>query len=229
MEPQHGAPNQIKGRLPPASREGLPSLPFLLDSTKLLADLVELWATRAPSNISETGVDQAVKHFDRICRSLHQRSQECMSLAELAEKPDAKMESKWQKALHEQQRNSHNVFEQSMMPSNTDPDLTALPQPADAPYPEQIAEVDPDGDTAPSSAASAAAWDRRGGLPKSGDLNRALTSSTNSSTASLEVVEENRARPPPGSRDGKKNNRLFSGRRKGRGDRGHAHDEANDN
>ena len=36
LEPQYAAPNQIRGRLPALSREGLPSLPFLLDKAKLL-------------------------------------------------------------------------------------------------------------------------------------------------------------------------------------------------
>lgn len=230
VEPQYGAPNQIKGRLPPASREGLPSLPFLLDPTKLLADLVELWASHAPKKITDTGGEQSVQRFDSLCRDLHQRSKDCLSAAEQAEKPDAKMESKWQQALKEQQR-TRNVFEQQFMtPANTDPDLTALPQPADAPYAEHQTEMVVEGDTTPSSAASAAGWDRRVPFSRTGDT-KALTSSTNSSTASFEVIEE-RVRPPPGSRDGKKNARLFdlmgsSGRRKGR-DRAHAHDDGND-
>ena len=228
IEPQYGAPNQIKGRLPPASREGLPSLPFLLDKTKLLADLVELWVAHAPQNISEIGVEQAVQSFDIICRDLHQRSQDCLSLAEQAEKPDARMELKWHQALREQQK-SRNVFDQNFMaPANVDPDLTALPQPADTAYPEPHVEMIGEGDTTPSSATSAPGWDRRMPMPRSGDYHRALTSSTNSSTASLDL-EETRARPPPGSRDGKKNPRLWSsGRRKGRAERVHGHDDGNE-
>ena len=225
IEPQYGAPNQIKGRLPPASREGLPSLPFLLDQTKLLADLVELWVTHAPPNISETGVEQAVQSFDTVCRDLHQRSQDCLSLAEQAEKPDAKMESKWHQALREQQK-SRNVFDQGFMtPANTDPDLTALPQPADAPYPEHHSEVIGEGDTTPSSPILAPGWDRRMPIPRSSDTYRALTSSTTSSDA--EAMEETRARHPPGSRDGKKNlnARVFHLGRKGRSDRAQDGDE----
>ena len=170
IEPQYGAPNQIKGRLPPTSREGLPSLPFLLDPTKLLADLVGLWVTHAPKNVSETGAEQAVQTFDIICRDLHQRSQDCLSLAEQAEKPDARMESKWHQALREQQK-TRNVFDQNFMtPANVDPDLTALPQPTD---PEHHADVT-EGDTTPSSATSAGGWDRRMPIPRSGDNNRAL-------------------------------------------------------
>jgi hypothetical protein len=231
VEPQYGAPNQIKSRLPPPSREGLPSLPFLLDSTKLLADLVELWATHAPKTSFETGSEQAIRVFDTLCRDLYQRSQDCLSSAEPAEKPDAKMESKWQQALKEQQK-TRNVFDQQFMtPINAEPDLTALPQPVDAPYSEQHPDTIGESDTTPSSAASGAGWDRRMPFQRTGET-RARTSSTNSSTASLEI-EENRQRPPLGSRDGKKNGRLFdligsSGRRRGKGESAYAHDDGND-
>ena len=232
IEPQYGAPNQIKGRLPPASREGLPSLPFLLDPTKLLADLVSLWSSHAPKTISDAGNDTAVYTFDALCRNLHQGSKDCLSSAEQAEKPDAKMELKWHQALREQQK-AKNVFDQQF-PASTgaDPDLTALPQPADPPYAERHHEIG-ESDTTPSSAASAGGWDRRVPFARTTD-SRALTSSTNSSTASLEVLEEPR-RPHQGTREGKKNARLFdligsSGRRKGKGDRdrSHALDDGND-
>ena len=228
MEPQYVAPNQMKGRLPQASREGLPSLPFLLDQTKLMADLVDLWVTRAPKNIAEIGVDNSVQSFDAICRGLYQRSQDCMSSAEQAEKPDAKMELKWHQALKEQQR-TRNVFDQQFTaPPNIDADLTALPQPVDTSYSEPRTEGASEENTTPQSAVSGTGWDRRVPYP-----NRTLTSSANSSTASLEAVEDTRVRHTPGSRDGKKNARLFdlmgsSGRRKGRGDRVQTHDEGND-
>lgn len=230
MEPQYAASNQIKNRLPLFSQEGLPSLPFLLDPTKVLADLVALWAAHGPNNLPTASGEQALRRFDALCRELHQRSEEYLSSAEQAEKPDAKMESKWQQALKEQQK-TRDVFEQHFMtPANNDPDLTALPQPVDAQYGEQHMDVIGESDTTPSSAASAAGWDRRAAFTKTTE-NKALTSSTNSSTASLEPPEERRP-PPPGSRDGKKNARLFdlmssSGRRKGR-DRGYAQDEGNE-
>jgi hypothetical protein len=224
MEPQYAASNQIKGRLPLSSREGLQSLPFLLDPTKVLADLVELWASHGPKNLAAISGEQALKRFDALCRDLHRRSEDYLSAAEQAEKPDAKMESKWQQALKEQQK-TRNLFEQQFMtPANNDPDLTALPQPADAEHMNTIGESD-----TPSSAASAGGWDRRTPFTRATDT-KALTNSNNSSTASLELHEERR--PLPGSRDGKKNARLFdlmssSGRRKGR-DRSHVHDEGND-
>ncbi len=171
IEPQYGAPNQIKARLPPASREGLPSLPYLLDPTKLLADLVQLWVLHAPKTVADTGVEQAVQTFDVICRDLHQRSRECLSLAEQAEKPDAKMESKWHQALREQQK-SRNVFDQNFITSaNVDPDLTALPQPAETTYSEHFADVVGEGDIT-SNATSAVGWDRRMPISRSGDNNR---------------------------------------------------------
>jgi hypothetical protein len=153
-------------------------------------------------------------------------------LAEQAEKPDARMELKWQQALKDQQR-TRNVFEQQFMaPQGQDPDLTALPQPLEEGYSGHRAEQIGETDTAPSSAVSSSGWDRRAVFARTGD-NRVLTSSNNSSTASIEALEEHRPRPTPGSRDGKKNARLFdimssSARKKGKGDRGHAHDDGHD-
>ena len=228
LEPQYAAPAQIKGRLPAASREGLPSLPYLLDYTKLLADLVDLWTSNAPSRLPSNDSESPLTQFNTLCTELKARSKERLSSAELAEKPDGKLESKWQQILSEQQKR-RNVFEQQFVSSSNDTELTALPQPADASYPEPRVEVGDD--TAPSSAASAR--DRRIPLShRQGEINKALTNSTNSSTASFEVLEE-RSRALPGSRDGSTKNRLFdlmssSGRRKGRDRGGHAYDEGNE-
>jgi hypothetical protein len=229
-EPQYAAPTQIKSRLPAASREGLPSLPHLLDYTKLLADLVDLWASNAPKKSSQPAPESALHEFNSVCLRLQSRSKERFSSAEQAEKPDSKLEAKWQQILSEQQKR-RDVFDEQFNSSPQDPELTALPQPVDAPFTERHGEAIGEGDTTPSSAASAA-WDRRIPLTQRQGDNRAMTNSTNSSTASLEAVEE-RTRALPGSRDGATKNRLFdlmssSGRRKGRDRGGHGHDDGNE-
>ena len=225
MEPQYATPMQIKNRLPPASREGLPSLPYLLDTSKLLSELTELWTAHAPATLAEEAeVDDVVKQFHLMCTDLQKRSKECFSGAEQAEKPDGKLEPKWQQVLKEQQQKLRTVYDERIMTSpNTDPELTALPQPR-----TEIAEGLGEGDTTPSSAASAA-WDRRIPFPHHTNT-QALTNSTNSSTASFEPADD-RSRMPS-SRDGSTKNRFFdlmssSTRRKGR-DRAPAHDDGNE-
>ncbi|EXJ88852.1 hypothetical protein A1O3_01916 [Capronia epimyces CBS 606.96] len=238
LEPQFAAPNQIRNRLPAVSREGLPSLPFLLDHTKLLAQLVDLWISRAPENISEVTNDEAVRAFHTLCAGLNQKTRECLKAAEQAERPDENSESTWQQLLTDQQRAiAPNPFDAQPMTADADDEITALPQMArsmiDTEY--TAAETSPgvgEADSTPSSSASVA-WDRRIPFPyRAADAR--LTDSTNSSTASIDMMEEGRSRPLPSSRDGTSKSRLFelmssSSRRKGKpGDQHDVDDDANE-
>jgi len=235
LEPQYTAANQIKARLPLASREGLPSLPFLLDSTRLLSELVELWVEHAPTDISQAGGDDCVKVFHDICFELHKRAGECMNTAEQAERPDGKLELQWQQLLHDHQKTplSSNIFDEEFATSPTDTEsLTALPQPGDTRR-QTVKVAEPlsldmagEGDTTPSSSASVAGDYRRAQAMHRNEIRPALTNSTNSSTLSLgsDVLEEARSRPLPGSRDGQSKSRLLdlmnpSSRTKGKGGR----------
>lgn len=128
-EPQYQAAFQVKPRLPPMSREGLPTLPFLLDSAKSMAALTDIWLDNAPSNIVETGVDEYVRKFHRLCLALRQRTQDCMAMAEAAQEPNDALEGQWQRMLNEQPRSrlTLNPFEMA----TGDQDITALPQTPD--------------------------------------------------------------------------------------------------
>lgn len=226
LEPQFAAPNQIRSRLPPLSREGLPCLPYLLDHAKLMAQLVDLWIDRAPEKVQMIE-DESIRAFHALCVKLGQRSKDCLKAAEQAERPDEPAEPTWQRSLSDPQKAGRNhQLEDQMMRMRMENEITALPQTADALVESEYknAELVPvagEGDTTPSSSASVA-WDRRIPFPHRGAEARALTNSTNSSTASLEVIDEVRPRALPSSRDGPSKNRLFdlmssSSRRKGKG------------
>ncbi|KAK4946342.1 GTPase activating factor [Elasticomyces elasticus] len=227
LEPQFAAPNQIKSRLPPLSREGLPSLPFLLDQPKLLAQLVELWVTHAPVTPEEACDDENVRTFHALCIELHEKSKECLKAAEQAERPDENSENAWEQLLSDQQGNlsPNNIFEENLPRSQTEAEMTALPQTADAvrevhsKHTDMSPAVGEENNT-PSSSASIA-WDRRIPYPYRPTEHTARTNSTNSSTASIDMTEEARSRPLPSSRDGPSKNRLFelmssSSRKKGK-------------
>ncbi|RMZ74882.1 hypothetical protein DV737_g5662, partial [Chaetothyriales sp. CBS 132003] len=226
LEPQYAAPGQIKGRLPITSREGLPSLPYLLDHTKFLAELATLWVANAPETLPDTTDKFILQDFSSICFDLHNRSKKRLSGAEQAEKPDSKLELKWQQILSEQQHRP-NVFEDHFAAAANDPELTALPQPLDSVYPDAGADISIGEVTTPPSAAPP--WDRRRPhLDKQADPHRVMTNSNNnSSNGSLDLHEE-RPKALPGSRDGPTKNRLFdlmgsTSRRKAKA--GHGHDE----
>ncbi|KIW68852.1 hypothetical protein PV04_04770 [Phialophora macrospora] len=230
LEPQYAAPNQIRSRLPALSREGLPSLPFLLDHAKLLAQMVDLWTTHAPENISDVTDDEAVHAFHAVCVKLSRKTKECLKAAEQAERPDERSEHTWQRLVTDQQKtipdNSH--FDEPAMRPNRNSSITALPPTADTVTELEYSNAEPspvvggEGDTTPSSSQSQ--WDRRIPFP-----HRAPESV--SSTEGGDMVEEAR-RPQPSSRDGP--SKLFqlmssSSRRRGRaGERGHADDEGHD-
>jgi hypothetical protein len=222
MEPQYATPMQIKNRLQPASREGLPTLPFLLDPSKLLSDLTELWTSHAPANLAdEPELDPTVKEFHALCTTLRAKTKDCLSSAEQAEKPDGKLEPKWQQVLKEQQQKLQPVYasQYTAVPAQ-DPELTALPQPVDE---SSSSFTEPE-----AHHGRPASWDRRPSAFAHANL-KTMTDSTNSSSASVDVLDETRTRATS-SRDGSTKNRLFDfGRRKGRvGERAYAHDEGND-
>lgn len=222
MEPQYATPTQIKGRIPLSAREGLPSLPFLLDTSKLLSELTDLWTAHAPANLGdEPGLDESVKAFHNICTNLQLRAKECLAGAEQAEKPESKFEPRWQQVLREQHHALRTVYDErhTASPSEEDSDLTALPQ--------ARSETEGASDSEPVASGSASGgWERR--LPLHSANHRTMTDSTNSSTASFDVSDDGRARMG-GSRDGSSKTRFFdlmssSGRRKGKADR-YQHDD----
>jgi len=221
LEPQYAAPNQIRSRLPALSREGLPSLPFLLDRAKKLAELADLWVKFSPENISDASDDQTVRVFHELCASLSRRSKERLKAAEQAESPE---ERSWQHLSTDQQRaiSRSSPFEERPVRSYQESEMTALPQTTEnvADY-YRSNELSPaaagEGDTTPSSMASF----------KIPYPHRAAEDWANSSAE--DVAEERR--PLPSSRDGPSKTRLFlmssSSRRKGKGDR-HTDDDGHD-
>ena len=106
-------PMTIMQRLPPTSREGFPSLPYLIDQARAFADLVQLWleATTIMSATNDTAAsakghaevvaaikasDGDLHAFHEICTSLHKRTQECLNRAERAERPNSALSFRWE-------------------------------------------------------------------------------------------------------------------------------------
>jgi len=202
-EPQYQAATQVKLRLPLSSREGLPSLPFLLDSPRSLATLVDIWVGNAPAKIDDTGVEGSVHTFHQLCLDLKQRTAECMADAERAQEPDKTHERQWQKMLSEQPRSgfSLNPFEEMSIEN----DITALPQqPATRENSSRkvLTEDEHAGDVSPTIEEQ----------PESPRMltNRTLTSSTNSSSASFEAFDDYHKRPGLRSREGPVRNRFLN-------------------
>lgn len=110
-------PITIMARLPPTSREGFPSLPFLIDQPRAYAELVQLWleATTVDPELAEStgaasstqaevqaAIQAAGPHlaaFHDICTALHARTQDCLNRAERAERPDSASSFPWDELI----------------------------------------------------------------------------------------------------------------------------------
>ncbi|KAM0718581.1 hypothetical protein Q7P37_005651 [Cladosporium fusiforme] len=114
-------PMTIMHRLPPTSREGFPSLPYLIDQARCFAELIQLWleTTSQATDHHEPGSgkpaqmtllqainssDGDLKTFHDVCSSLHARTQECLSRAERAERPNSALSFRWDELIDQLER-----------------------------------------------------------------------------------------------------------------------------
>ena len=114
-------PMTIMQRLPPTSREGFPSLPYLIDQGRAFADLVALWVEALGDTadggsggegarsreemvaaVRESGGDLVA--FHDICVRLHRRTRECLNRAERAEQPHSSVVFQWEDAIAQIQK-----------------------------------------------------------------------------------------------------------------------------
>ncbi|KAI7172379.1 Rho GTPase activation protein [Hortaea werneckii] len=134
-------PMTIMQRLPPTSREGFPSLPYLIDQARAYADLVNLWleitspqptsdaVSTSSSRLSDTlnaihasGGD--LLSFHEICTTLDKRSKECLSRAERAERPNSALGFRWEELIDQLQNTTTNETSDEV-PSQTSYDTVA--------------------------------------------------------------------------------------------------------
>ncbi|KAJ4299192.1 GTPase activating factor [Kalmusia sp. IMI 367209] len=104
IPPSYSTPLAILQRLPPTSREGFPSLPYLVDHARNFAALVDLWLENTRStapNIEKTDGD--LLRFHQICVALKERTSECLNRAERAERPSSSLSVKWEELVEQLQ------------------------------------------------------------------------------------------------------------------------------
>jgi hypothetical protein len=221
----YATPIQILARLPPTSREGFPSLPFLIDSAKSFASLISLWLQKCPDDLdAKLKKDPALSRFHDLCIELQQRTKDCLSSAEPAERPTGGLEWQWERLLEERERSATFYDESTSRPVT--PASEAVPgishsepaakrysnghfwRPLSPPSMPQISdhqEVDP-----PRNVASVTGEQSRPIYSKSrpNETRGSATSSKNSSTLSFEAAEGSRARSSTLVRDGSSKSRF---------------------
>jgi hypothetical protein len=104
IPPSYSTPLAILQRLPPTSREGFPSLPYLVDHARNFAALVDLWLDNtkgSAENIRSTDGD--LLNFHKICVALRERTGDCLNRAERAERPSSTLSVKWEELVEQLQ------------------------------------------------------------------------------------------------------------------------------
>ncbi|KAE8144518.1 hypothetical protein BDV25DRAFT_166657 [Aspergillus avenaceus] len=226
VTPSYATPIQILGRLPPTSREGFPSLPFLIDHPRSFATLIRIWLEIAPDRLPDTGdIDPAVRKFHEMALHLDRRTRECLSKAEQAERPSGDLEVKWEELVDSMER-SATFYEESSKPT-TPATETAIAGSASVtashrnsigyfasrpslPRRSTDYAADADDETPPSS--SSATWDQSRvpfSIPRWSDTRDSTSSSKNSSTYSLEYPDSSRPRRSSITRETTSKYRFF--------------------
>ncbi|KAL8833386.1 MAG: hypothetical protein Q9170_004296 [Blastenia crenularia] len=99
IPPSYATPITILGRLPGTSREGFPSLPYLIDQAKECAGLVDLWLDRPHSVDGPLLMHEELQAFNDMCEALREKATRCLSRAEQAERPSGVLEPKWEELV----------------------------------------------------------------------------------------------------------------------------------
>lgn len=96
LPPSYATPTTIRSRLSPSSREGFPSLPYLIDDTRAYAALVMLWSKYRSLSATEIDPGGPVAEFARVCERIEERVKECVAKAEAAERPGTGCSERWE-------------------------------------------------------------------------------------------------------------------------------------
>lgn len=221
----YATPIQILGRLPQTSREGFPSLPFLIDSAKSFASLIPLWLQKRPDNLdAKMEKDHTLRKFHELCVQIQRRTKDCLSKAEPAERPSGGLELEWQRLLVERER--YGTFEDDLVSptflpasdvvstsSRTDSasrrtSASLFMRPLTPPIvPRANHEREPDRPQGPTPVLAEHTRPAYSGT-RTGESRKSASSSKNSSSLSLETAESSRLRSNTGSRDGSSKNRF---------------------
>jgi hypothetical protein len=91
----YSTPITILARLPPTSREGFPSLPYLIDHAYNFAALVKLWLDASDDHGVPIDLEGDLLTFHELCIRLQKRANECLYKAESSRSTDQHSE-RWE-------------------------------------------------------------------------------------------------------------------------------------
>ena len=104
IPPSYATPITILGRLPGTSREGFPSLPYLIDQARECAGLIDVWLDARKEVDPNVPVSEEMRMFDELCEQSREKSKHCLHRAEQAERPSGTLEPKWEELVEQMER-----------------------------------------------------------------------------------------------------------------------------
>ena len=104
LPPSYTTPILILQRLPPTSREGFPSLPYLIDAVRECAALVAVWLDGSHETENVKPLSEELVRFDFLCQQLRQKTKDCLNRAEQAERPNGALTPKWEELVEQMGR-----------------------------------------------------------------------------------------------------------------------------
>ena len=104
IPPSYATPITILNRLPATSKEGFPSLPYLIDQARECASLIDVWLDARHEVDSGVEWSTELKTFDELCETSRLKAKECLSRAEQAERPSGTLEPKWEELVEQMDR-----------------------------------------------------------------------------------------------------------------------------
>lgn len=104
IPPSYATPITILKRLPDTSKEGFPSLPYLIDQAREFAALIDVWLDARRELDSNNPMSEELRRFDNLCEVSREKSRQCLSRAEQAERPSGTLEPKWEELVEQMER-----------------------------------------------------------------------------------------------------------------------------
>ncbi|KAH6674301.1 RasGAP protein-like protein [Halenospora varia] len=92
----YSTPITILARLPPTSREGFPSLPYLIDHARNFAALIKLWLDTTSQYLMPQALDGDLGDFNQLCLDIQRRANECLSKAEAGDHTADQLSLQWE-------------------------------------------------------------------------------------------------------------------------------------
>ena len=104
IPPSYATPITILNRLPASSKEGFPSLPYLIDQARECAALVDVWLDARLEIDAGLEWSEELQTFDDLCEASREKARECLSRAEQAERPSGNLEPRWEELVESMER-----------------------------------------------------------------------------------------------------------------------------